>query len=170
MIMANNDIKSAIVADTVYCNNKLVAKDVEFTLPGIEFATADVQAMGTMSVPILGQLNNMQLTIKKIGFDEGFSKINKLESQDFEFRWVQTKIKSDGAAAEEGCKAFVKTLPAAVPDQAIAPGSATELESTLTVTRSQLYVDGKEVYCIDRLNNVLRMDGKDYYEKYRSML
>lgn len=168
--MANNDIKSAIVADTVYCNDKLVAKDVEFTLPGIEFATADVQAMGTMSVPVFGQINNMQLTIKKIGFDEGFSKINKLESQNFEFRWVQTVVKSDGTVAEEGCKAFLRTLPASIPDQAVSPGNATELESTLTVTRSQLYINGKESYCVDRLNNVLRVGGKDYYEKYKNML
>lgn len=168
--MANNDIKGATVADTVYCKNSLVAKDVECTLPGIEFATVDIQAMGTMSVPIIGMLNNMQLTVKKIGYDEGFTKINMLESQDFEFRWVQQKVKDDGRVTEEGCKAFVRTLPAAIPDQAIAPGSATELESTYAVSRTQLYVDGKEVYCVDRLNSVLRWGGKDYYEKLKSLL
>lgn len=168
--MANNDIKGAIVADTAYCNDKRVGKDVEVTLPGIEFATVDVQAMGTMSIPILGQLNNMQLTVKKIGFDEGFTKINKLESQNFEFRWVQQKVKDDGRVVAEGCKAFVKTLPTSIPDQAIVPGSATELESTYAVSRTQLFVDGKEVYCIDRLNSVLRWGGKDYYEKYKNLL
>ncbi len=164
------DINGAIVADTVYVDDELVAKDVEVTLPGMEFATADVNAMGTMSVPIYGQLNNMQMSIKKIGYDEGLSKINRLESKKIECRWVQTIIKSDGTVKEVGCKAFVRTLPAAIPEQAVAPGSVPELENTLTVTRSQLYIDGKESYCVDRLNGVLRIDGVDYYERYKSML
>lgn len=44
------DIKGPVVADTVYADNQLVAKDTAFTLPGIEFLTADVQAMGNMTV------------------------------------------------------------------------------------------------------------------------
>lgn len=39
------DIKGPVVADTVYADNTLVAKDVAFTLPGLEFMTADVMAM-----------------------------------------------------------------------------------------------------------------------------
>lgn len=35
------DIKGPVVADTVYADSTLVAKDVSFTLPGIEFLTAD---------------------------------------------------------------------------------------------------------------------------------
>ena len=31
------DIKGPVVADTVYADSTLVAKDVAFTLPGIEF-------------------------------------------------------------------------------------------------------------------------------------
>ena len=38
------DLKGPVVADTVYSDNTLVARDVSFTLPGIEFMTADVQA------------------------------------------------------------------------------------------------------------------------------
>ena len=49
--MAWMDMKGAIVADTVYADGKLVAKDVGFTLPGVSLQTGDVQAMGTMSVP-----------------------------------------------------------------------------------------------------------------------
>ena len=33
------DIKGPVVADTVYADSTLVAKDVAFTLPGIEFLT-----------------------------------------------------------------------------------------------------------------------------------
>ena len=46
--MAWMDIKGAVVADTVYCDGALCAKDVSFTLPGLSFLSADVQALGNM--------------------------------------------------------------------------------------------------------------------------
>ena len=55
------DIKGPVVADTVYADGVLVAKDVAFTLSGIEFLTADVNSMGTMTVPLIGILENMEI-------------------------------------------------------------------------------------------------------------
>ena len=98
------DIKGPVVADTVYADSTLVAKDVAFTLPGIEFLTADVQAMGNMTVPLIGLLENMELSITKIGVDNGLRRMNRLEKQSFEFRWVQNVVKSDGSTATEGCR------------------------------------------------------------------
>ena len=69
------DIKGPVVADTVYADSTLVAKDVAFTLPGIEFLTADVQAMGNMTVPLIGLLENMELSITKIGVDNGLRRM-----------------------------------------------------------------------------------------------
>ena len=75
------DIKGPVVADTVYSDNVLVAKDTSFTLPGIEFLTADVQAMGTMTVPLIGLLENMELSDTKIGVDNGLSRLNTSKSR-----------------------------------------------------------------------------------------
>lgn len=168
--MAWNDIKGAVVADTVYCDDVLIAKDTSFTIPGITFATADVQAMGTMSVPIIGMIENMQLTVKKIGVDKGLSKLNKLKAQNLELRWVQTDVKSDGSIDNEGCKAFVRTMPSALPDIGVETGSATELETTYNVSRVQVYANGEEVYCVDRIAGVLRVNGTDYYGKIKNLL
>lgn len=100
------DLKGPVVADTVYSDNTLVAKDVSFTLPGLEFMTADVMAMGNMTVPLVGLLENMELTITKIGVDMGLSRLGRLEKQNLEFRWVQNVVKSDGSQGTEGCKGF----------------------------------------------------------------
>lgn len=164
------DIKGAVVADTVYAGGKLVAKDVAFTLPGIEFLTADVQAMGNMSVPLIGLLENMELTITKIGIDQGLSKLNRLEKQNLEFRWVQNVVKADGSTAVEGCKAFVRTMPGNLPELGVEVGSATEAESTFNVTRQQVYANGKEILLVDRLSQILKVDGKDYMKKTNSLL
>lgn len=164
------DIKGAIVADTVYSNGKLVAKDVSFTLPGVSLMTGDVQAMGTMSVPIVGLLEDMELAVTKIGVDLGLSKLSRLEKQSLEFRWVQSVIKSNGAAANEGCKAFVRAIPKALPGIAGEIGSATENELTYGVTRLQIFCAGDEYLLVDRLSQILRVDGKDYMKSITSLL
>lgn len=164
------DIKGPVVADTVYADKQLVAKDTTFTLPGIEFMTADVQAMGNMTVPLIGLLENMELAITKIGIDKGLSRMNRLEKQNFEFRWVQNVVSSDGSTKTEGCKAFVRVLPAALPELGVEVGSATEAESTYNVTRMQVYAGGQEIMLVDRLSSILRINGKDYMKTINNLL
>ena len=164
------DIKGPVVADTVYSDNVLVAKDTAFTLPGIEFLTADVQAMGNMSVPLIGLLENMELAITKIGVDEGLGRMNKLKKQNFEFRWVQNVVKSDGSTSVEGCKAFVRTMPTGFPETGVEVGNAPEHENTYNVTRMQIYANGVEICCIDRLSQILRINGEDYMSKINNLL
>lgn len=164
------DIKGPVVADTVYSDNTLVAKDTSFTLPGIEFLTADVQAMGNMTVPLVGLLENMELSISKIGIDKGLSHMNRLQKQNFEFRWVQNVVKSDGSQSVEGCKAFVRTMPGSFPETGVEVGSAPEHENTYNVTRMQIYANGVEVVCVDRLSQILRVNGVDYMSEINNLL
>lgn len=164
------DIKGPVVADTVYVDSTLVAKDVSFTLPGIEFLTADVQAMGNMTVPLIGLLENMELSITKIGVDNGLRRMNRLKKQSFEFRWVQNVVKSDGSTATEGCKAFVRTMPGSFPELGVEVGSATEAENTYNVTRLLIYANGVEICCVDRLAQILRINGEDYMSQINNLL
>lgn len=164
------DVKGPVVANTVYVDKQLVAKDTTFTLPGISFLTADINAMGNMTVPLVGLMENMELTIGKIGIDTGLSRMNRLTKQNFEFRWVQTVVKADGSTSVEGCKAFVRTLPASTPEIGVETGSATETETTYNVTRLQVYADGHEVLLVDRLSQKLRVNGKDYYKNIENLL
>ena len=164
------DIKGPVVADTVYSDNVLVAKDVAFTLPGVEFMTADVQAMGNMSVPLIGLLENMELAITKIGIDNGLGRMNRLKKQNMEFRWVQNVVGSDGSTSVEGCKAFVRTMPGSFPETGVEVGSAPEHENTYNVTRMQIYANGVEILCVDRLSQILRINGEDYMGKINNLL
>ena len=137
------DIKGPVVADTVYADNTLVARDTSFTLPGIEFLTADVQAMGNMTVPLIGLLENMELSITKIGIDNGLSRMTK---------------------------AFVRTMPGAFPETGVEVGNAPEQENTYNVTRMQIYANGVEIVCVDRLSQILRINGKDYMSQINNLL
>lgn len=164
------DIRGPVVADTVYANDVLVAKDTSFTLPGLSFLTADVQAMGNMTVPLVGLLENMELAITKVGIDAGLSRMNRLEAQNFEFRWVQNLVAEDGTQKVDGCKALVRTLPAAVPEIGVEVGSASEHENTYNVTRMVVFINGVEILCVDRLSQILRVNGKDYMSEISSLL
>lgn len=164
------DIKGGVVADTVYAGGVLVAKDVSFTLPGLSIQAADVQAMGTMSLALVGLLDNMELTITKVGIDIGLSRLSRLEKQNLEFRWVQETLDAEGAASHEGCKAFVRTIPSKTPDLGVEIGSATEGELTYGVTRQQVYCNGVEIMCVDRLSQILRINGTDYMTPINNLL
>ena len=164
------EITGPVIADTVYADNTLVAKDVGFTLPGINFLTGTVKAMGDMEVPLIGLLENMQVTITKIGVDKGLGSMNRLEKQNLEFRWVQSVVKADGSASSQGCKAFVRTLPAGFPELGVEVGESTEAENTYNVTRVEIYVSGKEIVYVDRLAGILRINGKDYYGAIANLL
>ena len=164
------DIKGPVVADSVYDDGVLVARDVAFTLPGVEFMTADVQAMGNMSVPLVGLLEHMELSITKVGVDMGLSKLNRLEKHNLEFRWAQNVTKADGSTATEGCKAFIRTMAGNLPELGVEVGAATEAEKTYGVTRMQVYANGEELCCIDRLSQILKVNGKDYMSPINNLL
>ena len=83
------DLKGPILADTVYINGVLVAKDVTITLPAVTHVTADYKAMGTYTAPMTGQIEGMEAAITKIGIDKGLRSMVQLESKTLEVRWAQ---------------------------------------------------------------------------------
>lgn len=159
-----------VVADTVYSNGALVARDTSITLPEVTPATADMQAMGTMSMPIWQLIENMETTITKIGADKGLRALIKPDMKPLEFRWVQTVTDANGNNKEVGCKAFIKGIPSKIPGIGVAVGSASEGEVTIMTTRYSLFVDGEEMFLIDRLSNIVRIAGTDYAKALSSML
>lgn len=168
--MAWLDIKSTVIADTVYSDDSLVAKDVKFALPAITPISGEAQAMGTMEIPAVGLIEAMEATITKVGTDLGLSRMMRLEKQNLEFRWVHNVSYSDGSSKPEGCKAFIRGVPKSLPAISVEVGANSESDVTLAVTRYQLYVGGVEILLVDRLSQILRINGVDYYSKINSLL
>lgn len=164
------NLNGPIVADTVYSENDLVARDVEFTLPEVAPVMADVEAMGTMSFPIWSRLDNMELSVTKIGLDNGLRALMKPMLKPLEFRFVQQIIDENGNSKEVGCKAFVKCMPTVIPGIGVVPGEASSNDTTHVVTRYQLFVGGKELFLIDRLACICKIDGVDYAKGTQSLL
>lgn len=156
------NICGPVVGDTVYSENKLVARDVAITLPEITPMSADLQAMGTLSLPIWQLLEHMEAAITKIGVDEGLKSLIKPDMKPLEIRWVHTVTDANGTTRNVGCKAFLRGIPNKIPGIGLELGSASENEVTIGLTRYVLHVDGREMWYIDRLAGIIRIDGKDY--------
>ena len=164
------DKANAILADKVYCDNVLVAEDVAVNLPAVNFLTSEVKAMGSMDVVLVGLLEAMEASITKVGQDEGLARALTPEKHNYEFRYVQNVTKGDATSKPIGCKAFLTAVPKGIPKTALEVGSNIESEISLAVSRYQLYVDGEELLCVDRLSQICRVRGVDYYSRIASML
>lgn len=164
------DLKGPILADTVYVDGTLSAKDVTITLPAVTLVTADFKAMGTYTAPLTGQIEAMEASITKIGVDYGLRNLIKLQSKTIEVRWAQDVKYADGSSKTEGCKAFLRSVPKLIPGLSVDPGNLSENEITLAVSRYQLFVAGTEFWLIDQLNTIMRVDGVDYAKDLRSVL
>ena len=164
------DKKNAVIADKCYCDSTLVAEDVSISLPAVTFLTSEVNAMGTMSVVLSGLIEDMEASITKIGIDKGLKKMLTPVKHSFEFRGVQNNLKADGTTKPEGFKAFLTAVPKGIPSTSVEIGSNIENEVALAVSRYQLFVNGDEICCIDRLSQICRINGKDYYADIKSLL
>ena len=163
------NLKGPILATKVLCGKDVVAEDVKFTLPEVTFQTVEHQALGKMDLP-LPLTDAMEAGITAIGFDKGFYKMLGLESNTFEFRFVQNETKKSGEQKKIACKAFIKGIAKGIPGGDLEIGSSFEGAITLAVTRYQLYVDGKEVHKIDKLKGDLVINGKNYAKEIKSLI
>jgi phage tail tube protein FII len=126
--------------------------------------------MGTMSLPIWQLLENMETAITKIGVDNGLTSLIKPGMKPLELRWVQVVTDANGNTKNVGCKAFIKGIPNKIPGIGLEIGSASESEVTLATTRYALFVDGAEMFLIDRLAGIVRVGGVDYAGELENML
>lgn len=164
------NLSGPIIADTVYSSGVLVAKDVAVSLPAVNPITTDYRAMGTMSLPIAGQIESMEMTITKVGVDMGLGRLLFVKSNILEFRWVQDVIKADGTSGPQGCKAFIRSISKNLPGLSIEPGNPSENDLIYEALRYQLFVGGAELWLIDRLSQIYRIMGVDYYREIQSLL
>lgn len=167
------DINGPVNADTTYVDGELVARNAGVTLPEVTHVLATVKsALGEMEVPLYGLVDTMESTIKKIGADYGLAKICGMENKTIEHRWAQQVTNVDGGGSKVvGCKAFLRGVPkVAVPSIEVETGSEIELEIPFSISRYQLFVDGKEIILVDKLAGICRINGTDYAEQVNSLL
>lgn len=161
-------ITGPIEASTIYSgsgqNKTLVACDANVTLPEVAPVTADVNGiMGTGSIPLAGVIEDMEMTITKVGVDRNLALLTKPGMHEVEVRWVQDEIDANGNTSKVGCKAFMNVLAKTLmPGASLEVGASSENDTTFEVTRYRLLINNEEVFLIDRFSKILKVLGVDY--------
>jgi len=142
------DLKGPVLADTFYRNGKLVGREVTIKLPAVTFPTNDYDAPGGVITLPMPRVQAMEASIGKKGLDAELAAILPLESAKYEARWVQNVVDEEGISKPEGCKAFLRCVPKGAPGIELTPGNVSESEIALAVIRYELFVAGKEYWCV----------------------
>lgn len=164
------DNYTSVVATTFYTDNVLTARDAQIELPEAAYLTADVNVGGTISVPLRHLIDNMEMTITKVGADSKIGRMLSPSMHNYEARFVQEVVDVNGNAREVGAKAFIKGIPNKIPAVSVNPSEASELEATITVFRYELFIDGVQQFCIDKTAGIIKVNGVDYGKNLNSML
>lgn len=165
-----NEICGPVLADRAYVENNLVGRNVGVTLPEVTPQTIDMEAMGTLTLPMWHLLEDMETKITKVGVDLGLGKMLGGKKLQLEIRWAQEAVDQNGNLREFGCKAFITGIPKSLPGIELKPGEASENEITYATLRYQLYIDEEEVICIDRLAMKCMIAGVDYAKSIEQYL
>lgn len=168
MPLANYEKTAGTLGTKLLLNGSEIGRNRPVTLPEITFQTVDMNSMGTRTFPIRYLLDDMEATITSEGVDENAGYL--ADGGDFEYRFAQLAVNRFGGDRIIGCKAFFHGTPKNIPGFENTVGENAENEYTYSVDRYRLLVDGREVINIDRNNNIIVINGKDYAEELEQYL
>lgn len=159
------DYAGPVLADKVYVNGVMAARDVEIELPEVKFGTGSFYATGDMDFPVPAMVENMELTIKKIGEDKGLlSMLNAAtKKKTIECRWVNDCILQNATSQNQTCRAYMDVLSQGAPAKTVKPGEAEEMECKFTVVSYKLMVGSQIVTYVDKLKHKVVTGGEDVY-------
>ena len=170
--------KTSVVEGTsVYVGSRVVGNDLTITLPEVTAVTVDVDGlMGTVSVPLLHRLEDMELSISKEGLDANSAILTSPGRKEITAKWAYDSIDSAGNVSVKGGKAIMSVMPKTVsPGVDIEPGETSEGDLTFGVLVYRLYLDGALVLFVNRLTGTIQaLDEKgrltDYSSSYKNLL
>ena len=166
-------ISGQILGTSVYVDdgNSLVAENVSSTLPEITFEQSTVEALGTMSLPVMQRLaGDLDVSINFIGQDSGFVQSVKAGERSFEVRWAQEIIEPNGQTAPHGYRVYFDGVLNALPAFGTELGDAAQSPLTFHCIRYKVVLDGETVLNVDRVAGVLEIAGEDMTKDLKSLL
>lgn len=161
---------SAPIAVKLLCDGTLISEDAQVTLPNIQAMTEDLQAMGTISYPLIGLLQDMEFSIQTVGITKHYGEINTFEQHTFEFRWVDIHIDKYGNEKHYGKKAFLRGRMKSSGGPSLQIGNETSLEGTYACVAYKLVDDGTTVIDIDRFAKKLVINKTNWYDDIDKLL
>ena len=140
-------------------------------LPNMEMATTDVGGtgiMGTMSMPLRGNLNSVEAKLTWRTMEKAASELNRHKA-------IKLSLYSDQEHYDAGAGEFkdpshyveIMGVPKSINLGKWEPSSTVDAETTLEVITLTYKIDNEEVINFDKFNYIYRVNGEDYGQPYR---
>lgn len=163
--------RGAVLAESVYAGDTLIALNTTITLPDITPTTADLTTRGgIISMPNYHKLESMECTVSKHGVDTAWLAASKPEAFDLIANIVQQKTSPDGTYVPEHIKVYLRVIPKNIVGGDFAWGDNIEHDLTFEVISYKLTLNGETVLNIDKPNGIFEYQGKDYNKEVQAML
>ena len=153
---------------------KFVGDTSSYARPSIENMTDTIKGaglMGEIDLPTLGQLGSMECELSFNKTSTEYVELIAPVAHKIEIRWVTDVLDSSNAKVGiEANKEFLTVIPKQAELGDIESNETNEATITFEVLYYQYLVAGKAVLEIDKLNNVYKVNGKDYSAQIRNAL
>jgi P2 family phage contractile tail tube protein len=143
-------------------------------LPSIETQTDSIKGagiLGEIDMPTYGQIGSMTFSHGCRVDGEDAAALCAPIVQEFEVRWVTDKLDSSNIKIGiDAHKAIIKGIPKKYDPGKIETGAAMDGSNEYEVIYYKKILNGKSIIEIDKLNNVLIINGTDYAKQIRAAL
>lgn len=151
-----------------------IGDTASYTRPDIETLTDTVKGaglMGEIDLPTPGQIGSMEGEITFNKTNQKYIELFAPTAHKVETRWVNDVIDSSNATVGIQANKEIMTIMPKTAGLGDIEGNATN-EATLSyeILYYQYLIDGKSVIEIDKLNNIFKVNGKDYSAEIRNAL
>lgn len=148
-----------------------LGKAEEVNLPDIKYKMADHKALGMVGTfELFAGVDKMEASIKWNSFyrDAMTKFADPTQSLSIQVRGSLEEYTSNGRTGQVPVVCYLSGSPKNFPLGNYKQHDNVEATSQMTITYCKLEIDGNEIYEIDVLSNIFKVDGVDILAKYRA--
>ena len=173
MILGNKTIQYSIY-DRTNGRPEYVGDTSSYKRPSLEMLTDTIKGagiLGEIDLPTLGQIGALEAEISFKKSNKKAVEIFGQKSHSLEIRWASDLLdSSNGQIKAEQNKEIIRCLPKKLDLGKVETNTSNEGTLTLEVLYYQYIINGETLIEIDKLNNVLKVNGVDYAAAIRQAL
>lgn len=155
------EVRAGTINFEVYEDGVRYLGESSVDLPEIALKTIEVSGagvLGTIEMPILGQAENMEVTIHWRTVTKRVTGLFGTAAHDLTFRSAQNLYNAaNGNIRAEPVKHLMRVVPVKLALGKLEQATETETESTFNLVYLKTWIDGELLCEIDRFNSVWRM-------------
>ncbi|MEK5477580.1 phage major tail tube protein [Paenibacillus sp. FSL R5-0407] len=169
--MAGN-IPVKLVGLRAILNNKERAT-ADITLPSLTPMTDTLSGagiLGELDLPSPGHYSSLELGIAWRTINEGVFDIADAGEIPVEFRGAFQEYEVNKGLTTKAIKIVVRGQSKGIDLGTLAQNAATDTSNTIEITYIKIFIEGDEVFELDKLNYIFRINGKDVLFDVRKAL